>query len=102
MPSGKTARPNITDNKDGTVTVHYAPTEKGLHEMDIRYDGNHIPGETTGRFWRQHEPCLASWEAVMVTIWMGKHDGHQEQRAGAVVAIMEFGDQNRQHGVGKP
>ncbi|NXK15207.1 FLNA protein, partial [Herpetotheres cachinnans] len=44
MPSGKTARPNITDNKDGTVTVRYAPTEKGLHEMDIRYDGNHIPG----------------------------------------------------------
>lgn len=48
MPSGKTARPNITDNKDGTVTVRYAPTEKGLHEMDIRYDGNHIPGETRG------------------------------------------------------
>lgn len=51
MPSGKTARPNITDNKDGTVTVRYAPTEKGLHEMDIRYDGNHIPGETTGSYW---------------------------------------------------
>lgn len=48
MPSGKTARPSITDNKDGTVTVHYAPSEKGLHEMDIRYDGNHIPGESLG------------------------------------------------------
>ncbi|KAM6987096.1 filamin-C isoform 16-T16 [Aplochiton taeniatus] len=44
MPSGKTARPSITDNKDGTVTVKYSPTEKGLHEMDIKYDGNHIPG----------------------------------------------------------
>ncbi|XP_061106615.1 filamin-C isoform X3 [Conger conger] len=44
MPSGKKARPHITDNKDGTVTVKYAPTEKGLHEMDIKYDGNHIPG----------------------------------------------------------
>ncbi|XP_064198586.1 filamin-C isoform X3 [Anguilla rostrata] len=44
MPSGKTARPHITDNKDGTVTVKYAPTEKGLHEMDIKYEGNHIPG----------------------------------------------------------
>ncbi|XP_058045834.1 filamin-C isoform X7 [Ahaetulla prasina] len=44
MPSGKTARPHIMDNKDGTVTVKYAPTEKGLHEMDIKYDGNHIPG----------------------------------------------------------
>lgn len=45
MPSGKTARPNITDNKDGTITVRYAPTEKGLHQMGIKYDGNHIPGK---------------------------------------------------------
>ncbi|XP_028841248.1 filamin-C-like isoform X1 [Denticeps clupeoides] len=44
MPSGKVARPQIRDNKDGTVTVRYAPTEKGLHEMDIKYEGNHIPG----------------------------------------------------------
>ncbi|XP_016373545.1 filamin-A-like isoform X1 [Sinocyclocheilus rhinocerous] len=44
MPSGKVAKPDITDNKDGTVTVKYAPTEAGLHEMDIKYDGIHIPG----------------------------------------------------------
>ncbi|RXN30122.1 filamin-C-like isoform X2 [Labeo rohita] len=44
MPSGKTARPFIRDNKDGTVTVQFQPTERGLHEMDIKYDGNHIPG----------------------------------------------------------
>lgn len=44
MPSGKTARPLIRDNKDGTITVKFAPTERGLHEMDIKYDGNHIPG----------------------------------------------------------
>uniref|UniRef100_A0AAZ3QHS0 Calponin-homology (CH) domain-containing protein n=1 Tax=Oncorhynchus tshawytscha TaxID=74940 RepID=A0AAZ3QHS0_ONCTS len=44
MPSGKTAKPDITDNKDGTVTVKYAPTEAGLHEMDIKYDGIHTPG----------------------------------------------------------
>ncbi|XP_061075781.1 filamin-A-like isoform X1 [Conger conger] len=44
MPSGKVAKPEITDNKDGTVTVQYAPTEAGLHEMDIKYDGIHIPG----------------------------------------------------------
>ncbi|XP_026077532.1 filamin-B-like isoform X1 [Carassius auratus] len=43
MPSGKTARPEIMDNKDGTVTVKYAPTEAGLHEMHIKYDGTHIP-----------------------------------------------------------
>uniref|UniRef100_A0A3Q4HHX9 Filamin C, gamma b (actin binding protein 280) n=1 Tax=Neolamprologus brichardi TaxID=32507 RepID=A0A3Q4HHX9_NEOBR len=44
MPSGRMAQPHITDNKDGTVTVKYSPTERGLHEMDIKYDGNHIPG----------------------------------------------------------
>ncbi|KAG8005411.1 Filamin-C, partial [Nibea albiflora] len=44
MPSGRTACPHITDNKDSTVTVKYSPTERGLHEMDIKYDGNHIPG----------------------------------------------------------
>ncbi|XP_041746793.2 filamin-C-like [Coregonus clupeaformis] len=44
MPSGKTAHPHITDNKDGTITVKFNPTEKGLHEMDIKYEGNHIPG----------------------------------------------------------
>uniref|UniRef100_A0A8P4GRJ8 Calponin-homology (CH) domain-containing protein n=1 Tax=Dicentrarchus labrax TaxID=13489 RepID=A0A8P4GRJ8_DICLA len=44
MPSGKTGRPHITDNKDGTITIKYQPTERGLHEMDIKYEGNHIPG----------------------------------------------------------
>ena len=54
MPSGTTARPNITDNKDGTITVRYAPTEKGLHQMGIKYDGNHIPGESgAGLSWAE-------------------------------------------------
>ncbi|XP_053530109.1 filamin-B isoform X2 [Ictalurus punctatus] len=43
MPSGKTDQPEIIDNKDGTVTVKYAPTEAGLHEMHIKYNGAHIP-----------------------------------------------------------
>uniref|UniRef100_A0A8D2L0S3 Filamin B n=2 Tax=Varanus komodoensis TaxID=61221 RepID=A0A8D2L0S3_VARKO len=43
MPSGKTAAADIVDNKDGTVTVRYAPVEVGLHEMHIKYMGNHIP-----------------------------------------------------------
>uniref|UniRef100_A0A8B9VP85 Filamin B n=1 Tax=Anas zonorhyncha TaxID=75864 RepID=A0A8B9VP85_9AVES len=45
MPSGKTDTPDIVDNKDGTVTVRYAPTEVGLHEMHIKYMGKHIPGD---------------------------------------------------------
>ncbi|XP_076844602.1 filamin B a isoform X2 [Brachyhypopomus gauderio] len=43
MPSGKTAKPEIVDNKDGTVTVKYSPTEAGLHEMHIKYNDSHIP-----------------------------------------------------------
>lgn len=67
MPSGKTARPNITDNKDGTVTVRYAPTEKGLHEMDIRYDGNHIPGEHWER-WEGAAPQSRCRGPVSLTV----------------------------------
>lgn len=44
MPSGKSTQPTITDNLDGTVTVQYSPTEAGLHEMHIKYNGTHIPG----------------------------------------------------------
>ncbi|XP_034726061.1 filamin-B [Etheostoma cragini] len=43
MPSGKSAQPVISDNLDGTVTVQYSPTEAGLHEMHIKYNGTHIP-----------------------------------------------------------
>ncbi|XP_051967093.1 filamin-B-like isoform X2 [Xyrauchen texanus] len=43
MPSGKTAQPEIVDNKDGTVTVKFSPTEAGLHEMHIKFNGTHIP-----------------------------------------------------------
>lgn len=46
MPSGKTAQPEIIDNKDGTITVKYAPTETGLHEMHIKFNGAHIPGKS--------------------------------------------------------
>lgn len=47
MPSGKSAQPVISDNLDGTVTVQYSPTEAGLHEMHIKYNGTHIPGVHT-------------------------------------------------------
>ncbi|XP_040215154.1 filamin-B isoform X2 [Rana temporaria] len=43
MPSGKTAPAEIGDNKDGTVSVRYVPTETGLHELHIKCDGTHIP-----------------------------------------------------------
>ncbi|XP_069499881.1 filamin-B isoform X2 [Ambystoma mexicanum] len=43
MPSGNTAPAEIVDNKDSTVTVRYTPTETGLHELHIKYNGLHIP-----------------------------------------------------------
>lgn len=61
MPSGKTARPHITDNKDGTITIKYQPTERGLHEMDIKYEGNHIPGGTT---------CFATVRSRTTFLWV--------------------------------
>ncbi|KAM7421946.1 hypothetical protein PAMA_010159 [Pampus argenteus] len=53
MPSGKSAQPLITDNLDGTVTVQFSPTEAGLHEMHIKYNGTHIP-ESPLQFYVNH------------------------------------------------
>ncbi|XP_078339973.1 filamin-A-like isoform X11 [Crassostrea virginica] len=44
MPSGKKAYPKIQDNKDGTVTVRYQPTETGLHELFVKYNNDDIEG----------------------------------------------------------
>ncbi|XP_061114993.1 filamin-A-like isoform X2 [Conger conger] len=44
MPSGQVSKPDILDNRDGTVNIRYAPTELGLHHMDIKSDDSHIPG----------------------------------------------------------
>ncbi|GFN93495.1 filamin-a-like [Plakobranchus ocellatus] len=44
MPSGKRAYPNIEDNKDGTVTVRYQPTETGLHQLHMQYNNEEIEG----------------------------------------------------------
>jgi len=46
MPSGKTAYPKIEDNRDGTVTVRYQPTETGLHELHVKYNNESIEGQT--------------------------------------------------------
>lgn len=45
MPSGKTAYPKIEDNRDGTVTVRYQPTETGLHELHVKYNNDPIDGQ---------------------------------------------------------
>lgn len=44
MPSGKRDKPIITDNRDGTVSIKYDPREEGLHELQVKYNGEHVQG----------------------------------------------------------
>lgn len=57
-PRGHRETPRIEDNKNGTVTVHYQPSERGLHSMDVKYNDVPVQGspfkfyvdaQTTGR-----------------------------------------------------
>lgn len=42
MPSGKTDKATIIDNKDGTVKISYEPKEIGQHEISLRYNDEPI------------------------------------------------------------
>ena len=44
MPSGRTANPCVEQNLDGTVSIKYQPSEIGLHELDVYYNGQPIQG----------------------------------------------------------
>ncbi len=44
MPSGKQANPSVDQNPDGTVSIKYQPSEVGLHELDVFYNGMPIQG----------------------------------------------------------
>lgn len=44
MPSGKVDKPRIEDNHDGTVRVQYDPREDGIHELYVKYNGEHVQG----------------------------------------------------------
>jgi len=43
-PSGRKVHPRIGDNKDGTVSVFFSPTEVGLHHLNVTYNGVPIAG----------------------------------------------------------
>lgn len=45
MPSGNIDKPVIEDNHDGTVSVRYDPREEGLHELQVKFNGEQITGE---------------------------------------------------------
>lgn len=44
MPSKKVDVALIHDNRDGSVTVKYLPKEPGLHELQIKHNGELIQG----------------------------------------------------------
>ena len=46
MPSGNVDKPVILDNRDGTVSIKYEPREEGLHEVYVKYNGEHVQGKT--------------------------------------------------------
>jgi len=43
-PTGRIHTPIIEDNHDGTVSIKYQPSEIGLHELDVFYQGQPIAG----------------------------------------------------------
>ncbi|CAF3564394.1 unnamed protein product [Adineta steineri] len=43
-PTGRINTPIIEDNHDGTVSIKYQPSEVGLHELDVFYQGQPIAG----------------------------------------------------------
>ncbi|XP_044741492.1 filamin-A isoform X3 [Chrysoperla carnea] len=44
MPTGQIDKPVIEDNRDGTVSIKYDPREEGLHELYVKYNGEHVQG----------------------------------------------------------
>jgi hypothetical protein len=45
MPSGQVDKPVIEDNRDGTVSIRYDPREEGIHELYVKYNGEHVQGK---------------------------------------------------------
>lgn len=45
MPSGHIDQPVIEDNRDGTVSIKYDPREEGVHELYVKYNGEHVQGK---------------------------------------------------------
>lgn len=66
MPSGKVDKPVIEDNRDGTVSIKYEPREEGLHEVFVKYNGEHVQGKL--KFARQTPFFHTDFSTFVVTI----------------------------------
>uniref|UniRef100_A0A667YJB0 Filamin B, beta (actin binding protein 278) n=1 Tax=Myripristis murdjan TaxID=586833 RepID=A0A667YJB0_9TELE len=63
MPSGSRTQAEVIDNRDGTVTFMYKPTEEGLHQMHIRASESPVQfyvNNTNKRELMAHGPGLVS------------------------------------------
>ena len=47
MPNGGVDKVTVQDNKDGTVSVKYDPKVEGVHELNVKYNGEHVQGKLT-------------------------------------------------------
>ncbi|XP_020895536.2 filamin-A, partial [Exaiptasia diaphana] len=43
-PSGAHTDTLVTDNEDGSYSVSYTPFEEGIHNLDVKFADEHIPG----------------------------------------------------------
>lgn len=43
-PSGAHTDTLVTDNEDGSYSVSYTPFEEGIHDLAVKFGGDHIPG----------------------------------------------------------
>ena len=35
-------KPTVEDHRNGTVSVHYEPKENGVHELQVKYNGEFV------------------------------------------------------------
>jgi len=63
MPSGNIDKPVIEDNHDGTVSIKYEPREEGLHEIYVKFNGEHVQGKFIHSS-RKLTAIMQSWAAI--------------------------------------
>lgn len=63
MPSGNVDKPVIEDNHDGTVSIKYEPREEGLHEIYVKFNGEHVQGKLIHSA-RKLTAITQSWGAI--------------------------------------
>jgi len=64
MPSGNVDKPVIEDNHDGTVSIKYEPREEGLHEIYVKFNGEHVQGKLIHSSCKLTAITQSPWSAI--------------------------------------